>query len=85
MSQIINLRTHRKQSERAAKRRAADAQAARHGRSKAERMAQTAQADKARAHLDAHLLTGPETPDQSVRPAPTPSDMADSDSPDPTP
>lgn len=54
MSKIVNLRTIRKQAARDTKRRAADANAARHGRSLTERQAEQAQADKARAHLDAH-------------------------------
>lgn len=54
MSKIVNLRTIRKQSARDAKRRAADANAARHGRSLAEQQAEQRQADKARAHLDGH-------------------------------
>ncbi len=54
MTQIINLRTARKQASRAQARKLADANAAKHGRSKAERAMQEAQATKARAHLDAH-------------------------------
>ncbi|WP_071799446.1 DUF4169 family protein [Natronohydrobacter thiooxidans] len=54
MSKIINLRTHRKQSARAAKRREGDAQAARHGRSPAEKRLEQARADLARLHLDGH-------------------------------
>ncbi|CUX81947.1 MAG: protein of unknown function containing DUF4169 domain [Roseibaca calidilacus] len=62
MSKIVNLRTIRKQAARDAKRRAGDANAARHGRSRAERQADQTQADKARAHLDAHKLTPDQTP-----------------------
>ncbi|WP_121097046.1 DUF4169 family protein [Roseinatronobacter ekhonensis] len=54
MSKIINLRTHKKQAARDAKRRQGDAKAARHGRSMAERQAQQAEADTARNHLDRH-------------------------------
>lgn len=54
MSKVVNLRTIRKQSARDEKRRAADANAVRHGRSRAERDAEQAASDKARAHLDAH-------------------------------
>ncbi|MBN2760229.1 MAG: DUF4169 family protein [Rhodobacteraceae bacterium] len=54
MSKVVNLRTIRKQSARDAKRRAGDENAARHGRSRAERVAEQAAADKARAHLDSH-------------------------------
>lgn len=83
MSKIINLRTHRKQSARAEKRREADAQAARYGRSKAERMAQATNAEKARAHLDGHQIADRVTPDQSARPALSCPDTSDSESPDP--
>ncbi|WFE76172.1 DUF4169 family protein [Roseinatronobacter sp. S2] len=54
MSQIINLRTARKQTARAKGRQMADANAAKHGRSKAERSLQDARTAKARAELDAH-------------------------------
>jgi len=54
MTQIINLRTARKQATRAQGRQLADANAAKHGRSKAERNLQDARAIKARAELDAH-------------------------------
>lgn len=54
MSNVINLRTIRKQAARDAKRRVADESAARHGRTRTERDTQQAAADKARAHLDAH-------------------------------
>lgn len=54
MTQIINLRTARKQTARAKGRALADANAAKHGRSKAERSLQDARTAKARAELDAH-------------------------------
>lgn len=54
MSKIINLRTHKKQAARDAKRRQGDAKAARHGRSLAERKAEQAKAETARNHLDRH-------------------------------
>ena len=54
MSQIINLRTARKQMARAKKREDAAAQSAQHGRSKAEKRLQEARAAQLRAHLDAH-------------------------------
>lgn len=54
MTQIINLRMARKQATRAKGRKLADASAAKHGRSKAERNLQDARAAKARAALDAH-------------------------------
>lgn len=85
MSKIINLRTHRKQSARADKRREADAQAARHGRSKATRASEAAQADKARAHLDGHQIADRVTPDQSTRPTLSRPNGPDGDAPDPAP
>ncbi len=54
MSKIVNLRTVRKQEARADKRRAAEAQAALHGRSKAERARDAQDAEKLRSHLDNH-------------------------------
>jgi hypothetical protein len=54
MTQVINLRQARKDKARSAARAQADANAAKHGRSKAARQLEQAQADKARAHLDAH-------------------------------
>ena len=54
MSKIVNLRTVRKQEARADKRRAAQAQAAQHGRSKAERVRDAQDAEKLRRHLDNH-------------------------------
>lgn len=54
MSKIVNLRTTRKQIARLQKQRAADANAALHGRTKAERLRDTQEAEKLRMHLDAH-------------------------------
>lgn len=54
MSKIVNLRTTRKQMARTQKQRAADANAALHGRSKAERLREAQDAEKLRVHLDAH-------------------------------
>ncbi len=54
MSKIINLRMARKHAARAAKRVRAEESAASHGLTKAERAAQKAATEKARAHLDAH-------------------------------
>ena len=54
MSTIVNLRTERKRAERAAARREADANAAKHGLSKSERRRLKAERDKAAAHLDGH-------------------------------
>jgi len=62
MSKVVNLRTVRKQAARDAKRRAGDTNAVRHGRTLAERQAEQAQADKARAHLDAHKRDPDQTP-----------------------
>ncbi len=54
MAEIVNLRTARKQAARKAARSVADAQAAKFGRSKAEKELQQALADKAARDLDAH-------------------------------
>lgn len=54
MSQIINLRTARKQALRDQKRKTAAVQAAKHGRSAVEKRLEQARADQARAHLDGH-------------------------------
>ncbi len=51
---VINLRTARKQRARVQKRAAGDANAARNGRSKAERAAEAARAAAERRHLDGH-------------------------------
>lgn len=56
MSEIINLRTRRKQAARAAARVAATESATRHGEAKAARNLRQARADKERRDLDAHLL-----------------------------
>lgn len=54
MSGIINLNKQRKARRRAEKRREADANAARFGRSKADRALDEARRAKARRDLDAH-------------------------------
>ncbi|MEO0694280.1 MAG: DUF4169 family protein [Pseudomonadota bacterium] len=54
MSQPINLNRVRKDKARADKRARADANAVKHGRSKAERDADTAREAKAKRELDAH-------------------------------
>ncbi len=54
MADLINLRQAKKARERAGKRAAGEENAARFGRSKAERTRERAEADKARADLDAH-------------------------------
>lgn len=69
MSQIINLRTRRKQAAREAARRDGDAKAAQHGRSKAERSLTEARADKARRDLDGHRRADPLNPPDAPDPA----------------
>ncbi|WP_296478196.1 DUF4169 family protein [Roseinatronobacter sp.] len=54
MSKITNLRTVKKQMARLDKRREADANAARHGRSKAERSRDADTVARLATHLDAH-------------------------------
>ncbi len=51
---LINLRQKRKQSERSEKRRAAEQNAALHGRTKAEKTLQQARASQAARALDGH-------------------------------
>lgn len=51
---VVNLRSVRKDKARAAKRRAGDQNAARHGRSKAQRTEENDAADRAARHLDGH-------------------------------
>ncbi|WP_418593979.1 DUF4169 family protein [Ponticoccus sp. (in: a-proteobacteria)] len=52
MTQPVNLNRFRKEKARAEKRRAGDENAAKHGRSKAERALDAARAEKARRDLD---------------------------------
>ena len=52
MSQPVNLNKARKARDRAAEKAQADANALRHGRTKAERLLEAAQAEKARRALD---------------------------------
>ena len=59
MSKIVNLRQARKQRDRAAKQAAADANAARHGRTKAKRLAEEQEAAKAEKTLDGHKRDQP--------------------------
>jgi hypothetical protein len=54
MAGVVNLRAARKARDRAAKRAEADQNAAKFGRSKAERTRDEAEADKARRELDGH-------------------------------
>jgi hypothetical protein len=54
MAVVVNLRNVRKARDRAAKRAEADQNAVKHGRSKTEKLRDTAEADKARRDLDGH-------------------------------
>jgi phage protein D len=54
MAEIVNLRTIKKQAARKAARAEADANAAKFGRTRAERTLDKAQAEKAARDLDAH-------------------------------
>ena len=54
MAEIVNLRTKRKEAARKAARAQGDTNAAKFGRSKAERDLERAQAEKAARDLDAH-------------------------------
>jgi Domain of unknown function (DUF4169) len=54
MAEIVNLRTAKKQAARKAARSVADANSAKHGRTKAERELEKARAEKAGRTLDAH-------------------------------
>ncbi len=56
MTQPINLRQARKQRARAERRAEADASAASHGRTKAERILEATRNEKARAKLDQHYI-----------------------------
>ena len=54
MGEVVNLRTVKKQAARKAARSDADANAAKHGRTKAERELEKARAEKAARDLDGH-------------------------------
>ena len=56
MSKIVNLNRARKERARTEKRAQGDANAARHGQSKAQKAKARAEADKARRDLDGHKL-----------------------------
>lgn len=56
MAEIVNLRQKRKQAAREAARDKGDENAARFGRSKAERALEKARADKAARDLDGHRI-----------------------------
>lgn len=58
MSQITNLRQARKDAARVKKRVQADENAALHGRSKAQKILEAAQSDRARKMLDQHRVDG---------------------------
>jgi hypothetical protein len=58
---LINLTRARKTRTRDDKRQLADANAAKFGRTKAERVAAKAQAEKAAQHVDQHRLDGDKT------------------------
>ncbi len=54
MAEVVNLRTAKKQAARKAARAAGDVQAAKHGRTKAEKALAEARAEKAARDLEAH-------------------------------
>lgn len=60
MTAPVNLNRYRKQKARAEKRATGDENAARHGRTKAERALEAARAQKAQAALDAHRRDAPD-------------------------
>lgn len=67
MAEIVNLNRARKDRARSERRAKADANAARFGRSKAQRTAETQDADRARSHLDGHRReTGAPPPGAAV-------------------
>lgn len=59
MAEIINLRQKRKQAARAQARAESDANAAKHGRSKADKARDKAIADKSERYLDGHRRETP--------------------------
>ncbi len=62
MADPVNLNRHRKQKRRQEARRRADANAAKFGRSKAERLLEAARREKARRMLDAHRCADEDEP-----------------------
>jgi len=58
MAEIVNLKAARKARERAEAKARADANAAKHGRTKALKALEKARAEKAKAVLDGHRLEG---------------------------
>jgi len=59
MARVTNLKTFRKQKAREATRKTGDENAARFGRTTAQKRIEEARARKARADLDAHERDGP--------------------------
>lgn len=55
-AKIVNLRQARKSRDRSAARREADANAARHGRTKRQRAVEEDRASRAERHVDSHEL-----------------------------
>ncbi len=60
MSGVVNLRQARKARARDAAKREADANAARHGRTKGQKAREAADKARAEAHLDGHRREGSE-------------------------
>jgi hypothetical protein len=60
-AEVVNLRARRKAAARAADRATADANAAKHGRTKAEKARDRALADKSERELDGHRRETPES------------------------
>lgn len=54
MTEVVNLRRARKERSRAEEKRIADANAALHGRTKAQRLLEATEAEQARRRLDQH-------------------------------
>jgi len=65
MAEIVNLNRFRKQQDRAKKRVQGDENAAKFGRTKAQRALEEAQGEKARTTLDAHRRETPPDGDQT--------------------
>jgi hypothetical protein len=63
--EIVNLRQRRKRAGREAARKSGDANAARHGRSKAEKQLLEARSAKAERQLDAHRRVGRDGTDEA--------------------
>lgn len=62
MADVTNLNRFRKQKARAEKRAQGDENAAKFGRTKAQRVLEETQAEQARTRLDAHRREGDEAP-----------------------